>query len=196
MGYGIQDFYQTAQRYGLARNNVFRINQISNDVFLPEADQNLYVFLKEGSLPSRQIQTGKVSWKAFEYVVPLNASYPENTSWRVSFYSDQFYIIRSLLERWSKGTFSEHGHFASTDSAGNLSFGNCDIEIVLLDLNSKISTSVNDEAREKLVYTLKGCFPVNVGAISYNSTSSGEIISVDATLAFQYVESLNKNINV
>lgn len=195
MAYGIQDFYKTAQRYGLARNNVFRINQISNGVFLPDDDKNLYVFVKEGGIPSRQIQTGKVSWKAFDFNVPLNATYPENTSWRVSFYSDQYFIIRSFLELWSKGTFSEHGHYTSLDVNQRLAFGNCDIEIMLLDLSTETGSNINEGARDKQVYTLKGCFPVNIGAISYNTTSSGEIISVDATIAFQYVESLNKNIS-
>lgn len=193
MAYGIQDFYQTAQRYGLARNNVFRVNQISNGVFLPDQDSNLYIYVKEGSLPSRQIQTGKVSWKAFDFNVPLNASYPENTSWRVSFYSDDFYIIRSSLELWSKGTFSEHGHYTQLDTNERLSFGNCDVEIMLLDLNSSAGASINEGSRDNQVYTLKGCFPVNIGSVNYNTTTSGEIISVDATLAFQYVESLNKS---
>lgn len=195
MAYGIQDFYKTAQKYGLARNNVFRINQISNGVFLPDSDSNLYIYVKEGGIPSRQIQTGKVSWKAFDFNVPLNAIYPENTSWRVSFYSDQSYILRSCLELWSKGTFSEHGHYTKLDTNQKLSFGNCDVEIMLLDLSAKLGTNINEGARNKQVYTLKGCFPTNIGGISYNTTSSGEIISVDATLAFQYVESLNKNIN-
>ncbi len=195
MAYGIQDFYQAAQRYGLARNNVFRINQISNGVFIPDETSELYIYAKEGSLPSRQIQTGKVSWKAFDFNVPLNASYPENTSWRVSFYSDKDFIIKSFLELWSKGTFSEHGHYTQTKNE-KLAFGDCDIEIVLLDLSSGLGSDINVGPRDKQVYTLKGCFPVNIGSINYNTTSSGEIVSVDATIAFQYVESLNKNLNI
>lgn len=357
--YGIKDFYTAAQRYGLARNNVFRVKNITNGVFLDGEDSALYVYAKEGSIPSRQITTGNVSYKSFNFVVPLEAKYPENTAWTLTFYSDQDYIIRDLLEKWSKNTFNEHGHTSI------LNFTDCDLELVLLDLNwdgkytpptpysnakkapepqkervyshnkkapeaekervythskkpyslpafrtyshpspyyrgyrknrlgtigiyfngiinnainslfskvpsvnqiynklvnkainslfqgiarrlpsfsltnlsnlqkspspagltglsqisvgnrsvpasSLIAPSANsdrvaarrkpittkelDEARERITYKLKGCFPTSVGSISYNSTTAGEIVSVSVTLAFQYIESYNKNI--
>ena len=354
--YGIKDFYTAAQRYGLARNNVFRVKNITNGVFLDEEDSALYVYAKEGSIPSRQISTGNVSYKSFNFVVPLEAKYPENAAWTLTFYSDQDYIIRSLFEKWSKNTFNEHGHTST------FNFTQCDLELVLLDLNwdgkyvpptaysnakkdpvpqrervysqnkkapqapkervytsSKkpfslpvfrtyshpspyyrgyrkdrlgivglyfngvINTAINslfskvpsvnqvynkivnkainslfqgivrrlpsfnlsntqynsktsspatppqisvgnrrvpesvsiapsansdriaarrkpivskelNEERERIFYRLKGCFPTSVGAVSYNTTSAGEIVSVSVTLAFQYIESYNKNI--
>ena len=357
--YGIKDFYTAAQRYGLARNNVFRVKTITDGVFLDGEDTALYVYAKEGSIPSRQIATGNVSYKSFNFVVPLEAKYPENTAWTLTFYSDQDYIIRSLLEKWSKNTFNEHGHTST------LNFTQCDLELVLLDLNwdgkyeppiphskakkapepqkeriyshskkapepdkervythskkpyslptfrtyshpspyyrgyrknrlgtigiyfngvinnainslfskipsvnqiynklvnkaihsllqgitrrlptfnlsnlsnpsnlqktpsvpglsqisvgnrtvpestlitpsansdrvaakrKPITTKELDEVRERITYKLKGCFPTSVGAVSYNTTSAGEIVSVSVTLAFQYIESYNKNI--
>ena len=188
MGYGIQDFYRTAQNYGLARNNVFRIKQISNNVFLSGKDQDLYVFAKEGSIPGRTINSTKVSYKSFDYTVPLGASYPDGQNWTISFYSDNKYVIRSVLEKWSKGTFNEHGHFST------INFGATDIELVLLNVDAKLGKNINSQSRETINYTLKGCFPLSVGSIQYNMTSTGEVISVPVTLAFQYIESLNKNI--
>jgi len=188
MGYGIQDFYSAVQSYGLARNNVFRVKQITNDVFLPDEGSDLYVYAKEGSIPSRNIAAGKVSFKSFDFNVPLNAYYPENQGWNVTFYSDRFYIIRSLLERWSKGTFNEHGHVST------FAFGDCDVEIALIENDSSIEGDINSQSRERVVYNLRGCYPTSIGSISYNATSSGEVVSVTATLAFQYMESLNKNI--
>jgi hypothetical protein len=190
MGYGIRDFYTTATKYGLARNNMFRVKSISNNIFQPGTDE-LLVFAKSGSIPSRVINTAKVSFKSFDFVVPMNASYPENQGWSIEFYCDNSYIIRSMLEQWSKGTFNEHGHFR------DMQWHNCDIELVLLDVSSDIGDPYDPdpinsgEDRETMSYTLRGCFPLNIGAMSYNSTGSGEVVSMQTTLAFQYVESNN-----
>jgi len=186
MGYGIQDFYKTAFTYGLGRDNLFRLKNITNDAFLPNSLQDLYVFAKSAMIPSRIVNQAKVSWKSFEFNVPLGISYPEATSWPVTFYSDQSHIIRSLFELWSKKTFSEHGHFSMTD------FGNCDIEMVLLDSSTKNNKNdLNDQDREIAMYKLKGCYPTNTGTIQYDATSSGTIVSLNINLAFQYIESTN-----
>lgn len=188
-GYGIQDFYKTAASFGLARNNTFRIKSITSAVN-PNSEQlgsagelfnqvvdNLLIFVKEGSLPSRIIKTGKVFFKSFEYNVPLDASYPENTSWRVSFYSDKDYELRKFLELWSVSTFDEHSQ------AGNFTWTTCDIELNLIDYYTQKSPATLEGRRIKLV----GCYPVSIGQIAYDNTSTGTIVSVDAQIAFQYI---------
>ena len=185
MGYGIKDFYTAATSRGFARNNVFRIKSVSDNVFQEEPEQELMIYTKEGIIPSRVISTGKVSYKSFDFVVPLQASYPENQGWNVTFYSDQEFILRGMLERWSKGTFNEHGQFSIAN------FTRCDFEIALLDVDRGWGEDINEntDARETAVYKLNGCFPTAIGSVSYNNTSSGEIVSLQTSIAFQYVES-------
>lgn len=203
IGYGIQDFYSTALTYGLARNNAFRIESITSQTNEPSgplqlftgpqtpgqlfnsANDDLLIFTRDGSLPSRRISTGKVFFKSFEFNVPLDASYPENTSWRVSFYCDKGYILRKLLELWSVGTFDEH------TQAGGPVWTTCDIELKLINYYSKESTSAETQDDPSNMpgrrFKLVGCYPVNIGQISYDNTNSGSIVTMDATLAFQYI---------
>ena len=79
IGYSIKDFYNAATTYGLARNNAFRINNITGiDSILNSDNTKLLIFARDGTIPSRQISTGKVNYKAFTFIVPLEAQYPEN----------------------------------------------------------------------------------------------------------------------
>ena len=131
IGYSIKDFYTTATTFGLARNNAFRIKDITGpagSLFNNTANQSqLLIFAKDGTIPSRQISTGKVNYKAFTFIVPLEAQYPENASWKVSFYSDSAYVLRELMEKWSVGTYNEHSN------ASLLNWTQCDIELSLIN---------------------------------------------------------------
>lgn len=192
-GYGLQDFYRIARDYGLARNNTFRIENITSqsnpstgqlqsagEIFNNQTDE-LFIFTRDGALPSRRISTGKVFFKSFEYNVPLDASYPENTGWRVSFYCDKDYKLRQLLELWSVSTFDEHSQI------GGNTWTTCDIELKLIDYYSGKSSSQDPSNIKGRRFKLIGCYPVNIGQISYDNTSTGSMVNMDATLAFQYL---------
>jgi len=183
-GYKIQDFYQAATKFGLARNNAFRIKNISGDAgdFFAGNMGDLLIFAKDGTIPSRVIKTGEVKYKAFNFVVPLEAQYPENQSWRVTFYCDGNYILRQLLEKWSVGTYNEHSNNS------NLSWTNCNIDLALVDYT-------NGGMIENRIYTLVGCFPTNVGSLSFDTTSTGAPLTLDMTLAFQYIIAGDEKIN-
>ena len=184
-GYKIQDFYQAATKFGLARNNAFRIKNISGDAgdFFAGNMGDLLIFAKDGTIPSRVIKTGEVKYKAFNFVVPLEAQYPENQSWRVTFYCDGNYILRQLLEKWSVGTYNEHSNNS------NLNWTNCNIDFALIDYT-------NGDMIENRIYTLVGCFPTNVGSLSFDTTSTGTPLTLDMTLAFQYIIAGDEKINV
>jgi len=190
IGYNIQDFYNTATTFGLARNNAFRIKDITGPAGslinrVAEGNQ-LLIFARDGTIPSRQISTGKVNYKAFTFVVPLEAQYPENASWKVTFYSDSQYALRQLMEAWSVGTYNEHNNTSLFDWTA------CNIQIDLIDYyNSDPIRGVPGDMPVHRTYTLVGCFPTNIGQISYDNTSTGSIVTLDVILAFQYIISEN-----
>ena len=183
-GYKIQDFYQAATKFGLARNNAFRIKNISGDAgnFFAGNMGDLLIFAKDGTIPSRVIKTGEVKYKAFNFIVPLEAQYPENQSWRVTFYCDGNYILRQLLEKWSVGTYNEHSNNST------LGWTNCNIDLALVDYT-------NGSMIENRIYTLVGCFPTNIGSLSFDTTSTGSPLTLDMTLAFQYIIAGDEKIN-
>ena len=205
IGYNIKDFYNTATTFGLARNNAFRIKDIAGPAgsLINSVASQLLIFAKDGTIPSRQISTGKVNYKAFTFVVPLEAQYPENASWKVTFYSDSQYALRQLMEKWSVGTYNEHNNTSLLDWTA------CNIQIDLIDYyNSKTHANSSSEPSSepsdmqrffvpsgdmpvRRTYTLVGCFPTNIGQISYDNTSTGSIVTMDVILAFQYIISEN-----
>ena len=184
-GYKIQNFYQSATKYGLARNNAFRVKNISGDAgsFFAGDTAELLIFAKDGAIPSRVVKTGEVKYKSFSFVVPLEAQYPENQSWKVTFYCDANYILRQLLEKWSVGTYNEHSNNSTLD------WTNCNIELALVDYT-------RGSMIENRTYTLVGCFPVNIGSLSFDTTSTGAPLTLDMTLAFQYIKTGNDFANV
>ena len=183
-GYRIQDFYQAATKYGLARNNAFRIKNISGNAgnFFAGNMGDLLIFAKDGTIPSRIIKTGEVKYKSFNFVVPLEAQYPDNQSWKVTFYCDGGYILRQLLEKWSVGTYNEHSNNSTFD------WTSCNIEIALVDYTKNSMV-------ENRSYTLVGCFPTNIGSLSFDTTSTGAPLTLDMTLAFQYIIAEDITIN-
>jgi hypothetical protein len=181
-GFGIQEFYRTAVDRGLARTNLFRIKNIEG-IFNSE-DTDLLIYAQGGSIPSRSISTAKVSFKTFDFVVPMAASYPENQSWSVTFYCDTDYILRDIFEGWSRKTFDEHKQI-NTSNLVNM-------EVVLLDNSSASPTEVPKMA-EVRNYKFIGCFPTQVGAMSYSVGNAGDLATMSVTIAFQYIIS-SKNV--
>jgi hypothetical protein len=195
MAYGLQDFYKTATRYSFARNNLLRLQNISGDtkdnkpIFpIKTGNVDFYIYLRTGSIPSRKINTATVNWKSFQFHVPLEAEYPESTSFPVTFYCDKYYIMRDIFERWSDATYNEHTFSTNTN------FYDCNVQLDLLD-NSDPNVSITEMKTVKK-YTLYGCFPNNIGQLSYDTSSSGEVVSQSANLTFQYLTSETGPFNV
>lgn len=183
-GYGIQDFYQTVVTRGLARTNLFRIKSIDG-VFNSE-NTDLLIFAQGGMIPARNISTAKVSFKAFDFNVPMVANYPENQGWAVNFFCDSQYVLRDILESWSRKIFDEHKQIST--------FNLKDIEVVLLNNSFGAGSGESrkiGEMQEIRSYLLKGCFPVSIGAMSYSVGNGGELTSIPLSIAFQYVISDN-----
>jgi hypothetical protein len=180
---GIQEFYQTATSKGFARKNLFRITRISDgnrDIYAPDASGNLYLYAKEGSIPSRTIKSTALDYKSFKLNVPTVAEYQEAGGWSVQFFSDENYIIRNLFEIWSTQSFDEH---TSTTSA---KWWNSSLEMIVLKNSTEKGGNLSTERFGKK-YTLKGIYPSNIGTIGYDVTDSGNIVNLNLTLGFQYV---------
>jgi hypothetical protein len=184
-GMGIMDFYKTATSKGFARKNMFRITQITNNVFNPinedasTAQGSLYLYLNDGVIPSRNISTTTVAFKGFNYNVPMNASYPEAGGWTINFSCDRDYILRDMLEKWSVATYNEHTASSTTNWAS------CDVMLSLLKTTG--TGDNNSQLVETRKYTLKGAYPTSVGAMSYNLSDAGTIATIPVTLAFTYI---------
>ena len=183
-GYGIQDFYKTATSRGIARDNLFRIKNI--DGVFDGSNDDLLIFAKAGTIPSRNINTAKVNFKSFEFVVPMSVFYPENTNWSLTFLCDSQYVLRDVLETWSRKTFDEHNQLNVKSLV--------DIEAVLIN-NSYSDITKDSKLKEIRSYKFIGCFPSNVGPISYNAESTGAFVSSNVNIAFQYYITDNNPIN-
>lgn len=201
------NFYSKATQLGFARDNLFRLVEMQGTV-IPNED---LIYLKSATVPSKAIKTGKLHYKNFAFNVPFGATYPESTNWRVTFYSDSEYLIREALMNFSLATFNETDFTRSQDTFNTIEFELCR-HVMLgeekIELPKGIdfygATNPISETKDKrlpeekinsvklepiIKYKLYGCYPVNIGGITYNTTSTGSLVTVEANIAYQYVES-------
>lgn len=164
------DFYKVATQQGFARSFLFRIEEISN-VKLGQA----LIYATTGKIPDRKINTTTVEYQSYDFRVPMAADYPDKGNWTMTFYCDKNYFLRSTLENWSKSLYNPDTFTAATN------LGNYDIQMVLLEPTS-------GELKKIRRYKLVGCIPTLVSTPTYNVTRSGEIVTVNVTVAFQYIE--------
>jgi len=211
LGNGIIDFYKTATSKGFARANLFRVKQITNQVFdevSNDTTANLYLYVQEGTIPARNISTATVDFKSFKFNIPMAANYPDSGGgWTVTFFCDKEYILREVLENWSVGTFDEHSGVAALPN-----WWDCDVVLSVLDnsstsQNSLVGSVLNilgiggatsapggqDYLQEIRTYTLKGAFPTAISSIGYKMADGGTIATASVNVAFQYVISENLN---
>lgn len=185
MSNGIQDFYKTASSAGFARKNLFRITQITNDIYIPDESGNLFLYAQDSTVPSRDISTAFVNFKAFNFNIPMNATYPEaKGGWSVTFMCDRDYVLRDMFEKWSVKTFDEHTSTSTTN------WWDTDVELSLLKnsgiaADPNIPSSADLEAIKK--YTLKGAYPTSVGSMQYSVGDAGNIVTMQVRLGFQYL---------
>jgi hypothetical protein len=186
----LDKFYTAAGKLGFSKKYNFQVESIDG---LPVSIQGLVNNLKEYTLyvqsakaPSRKINITKVPYKAFEFVVPTNASYPDNESWDIEFISDNDLLIRGLFEEWSKVMYD-----SQTNSTSDVNFGKCNLQLNLL---TDIYDTLTLKAR---VYTLYGIFPTLLNTMEYNITDTGaEVMKFRVTMAYQYYTVTTANGNL
>lgn len=164
----IERFYTNVQANDFARQFQFRVKTLANTNF--NDDQNVY--LETANLPGRAITNVAVPFMGLQFNVPGTATYPGSDAWSVSFRSDQNYNIRAVLENATFISFNDQSSTGDYNVARQSSI----IELALL----------NKDLEEVRIYKLYGAYVVSVGDIAYNLGDNGSIVTVPATLAYQF----------
>jgi hypothetical protein len=166
----ISGFFQNAINKDFARQNLFRVVNITTPVV--QFDESDLVYITATTLPARAITNVSVPFMGLKFNIPGTATYPGSEAWQVTFRIGQDLQVRGKLEAWSRSIFDD-ATSTGTYSAGSL--GN-----VVLALYDK--TGVNVIA----TYNLIGAYLQNLGTFTLNTTTDGAIVETQATLAYQY----------
>jgi hypothetical protein len=188
----LQDFITTANNLGFGKKYNFQVTDITGAPSLvntfgyqlkKDSNTDYLLYIESLSLPSRKVNTATIPYKAFDFNVPTNVSFPESSRWGVTFFSDDNLLIRTLFENWSKLLYDPVTNSSSTEIYGTeldeekSPFGSCNLSLVLK----------NDRDITKKKVTFYGVFPVLVESIEYNIGDNGESVAkLPVTLAFQY----------
>lgn len=164
----IADFYSAAQNNDFARQFQFRLAELANTNF----GSSDFVYLETASLPGRAITNVPVPFMGLQFNVAGTATYPGSDAYAVTFRCDQKYNIRSILENATFNTFDDGASQGDYNIARNSSK-------IVMNLLGKDNSTVRQ-------YTLYGAYVVSIGDIAYNLGDSGSIVTVPATLAYQY----------
>jgi hypothetical protein len=168
MAQDIIKFYDVAQQNDFARQFQYRIVQLANTNF----GENQFVYLESANLPGRAITNIPVPFMGLQFNVPGTATYPGSDAWNVTFRSDQDYDIRATLENATFNTFDD------STSQGDYNIARRSSKVTI-NLLGKGGSTVRQ-------YTLYGAYIVSIGESSYNLTDSGSVVTIPATLAYQY----------
>jgi hypothetical protein len=176
------NFFSTAARLGFSKKFNFQVLDISNMPDVGNIDENYLLYVQSASLPSVKNNTTTVPYKAFDFVVPTNTTFPEQSRWRVTFFSDNNLLIRNMFENWSKAIYNPFTN--STDKTA-INFGNCILTMKVL----------RDDQSDAQIYKLYGVFPVLVETVDYDISDTGTNVSkLAVALAFQYFTTENNNV--
>jgi len=206
------NFANTITRFGLSKPFKFKIDSIQplpdNIKFPGGAGNGAELLITTLSIPSRRINTTQVPYKAFEFIVPTNATYPENQNWPITVLQDENLLFRNFFEAWSNTLynietnqqqfvntaiqFSLYSELPADETAAPRSDGKRN--------PIRNSTQDNDTKFKTLrKYTLHGAFPSLIGGIQYSFTDGGDkFASFNVTFSYQYftVEEFTPAINI
>lgn len=167
----IDAFFQTAINRDFARQNLFRVLYINSGATNIVFDQDDLVYVTSTSLPQRAITNISVPFMGLKFNVPGTATYPGSEAWNVTFRMPQDLGIRQKLELWTRGTFDDAtstGAYEVKDLGG--------VGLALMGKGGQVLR----------VYNLVGAYCTNVGQYNLNSTTAGEIVELQATIAYQF----------
>ena len=169
----IQDFYTQAQAKDFARSNLFRVANInfgdgSNQV-VTEAD---LVYARTATLPAKSIQNLTAPYMGLNFNIPGVVQYPGSESYVINFYSDESQKLREKFLNVVTDSFND------ANSTGNYFTPKQTAVIDLVQLNKQLVKVAQ--------YQLVGVSIREVGALTYDITSTGEIQNFDVTLAYHY----------
>ena len=194
----VTKFYNTAAVLGFGRKYNFQVEAIDG---LPNTIQGLVkgvpdylLYVQTAKVPSRKVNTTRVPYKAFEYVVPTNVSFPDSESWELEFISDSDVLIRSLFEEWSRILYDN-----TTNVSEDINFAKSRLVLNLLSetYNKTYNSSYDVSLEAKRVYTLYGIFPTMLNSMQYSTTDNGsEVAKFSITMAYQYYTAVDINAQI
>ena len=168
----INNFYTTAKTFDFARNNLFRVVQMSSpgqgNFNLSESD---LVYLTTASIPGRTINNVVVPFMGMNYNVPGTATYTNSANWNVTFRCNKEFDIRKKLDQWSLATFND-----------NTSEG----KYQLADCGSLKLAAFDTLGNAKYTLDFTGVYCTQIGEMAFDTTATGAVVTLQATLAYQY----------
>jgi hypothetical protein len=169
----IADFYTQAQARDFSRSNLFRVLNINfGNTSSQVITENDLVYAKTASLPAKSITNNAVPYMGLQFNVPGIAQYPGSDSYVINFYADAAQQIREKFLAVVNDTFND------ATSTGNYFTPTQTAVIDLLQLDKQLKKIAQ--------YQLVGVSIRNVGALTYDITSTGEIQNFDVTVAYHY----------
>ena len=169
---GIENFYDTISTNDFARTNLFRIISLGGTKFSPT--ELLYV--TSTTLPGREITNIPTPFMGLQFNVPGTAKYTGSDGWQLTFRMPQNFSIRRKFEDWTHLVFNDQ----TSTGAYNIPNKGQDNQIVM-DLLDKNGVVIQGRS-----YTFYGAYCKSLGAINLDITQSGEIITQQVTMAYQY----------
>ena len=173
----ITSFYDKVQRLDFARLFQFRLIQFFDDSF---SDDLIYV--EAATLPGRAINNVQVPFMGLQFNVPGTANYPGSAAYPVTFRCDASYNLRDRLESKLFDTFDDDtstGNYSIGEGSGTSAIADAGPNLIHLQLvDSKMKGIRN--------YKLIGAYLQSLGDFAYDIKDGGSIVTVAATIAYQY----------
>lgn len=167
----ITDYFRVMQQRDFLRDHQYRVSALTYETFTLGLDS--LVYLKSAQVPSRKISTAAVPFMGLNFTVPGTAQYDGTID--LTFYCDQPQIIRAFFEGISYATFDDRlSSGAYTVNQAN---------VLTFYTYSNVSTELPTTQ-----YTLVGIYPITVGALTMDTTGSGNVVSFTAQLGYQFWE--------
>jgi len=167
---GIENFYNAAATNDFARQNLFRVVSLGGNRFTT----NELMYVTATTLPGRAINNIQVPFMGLQFNVPGTAQYPNSNGWNITFRIPQNLSIRRKFEDWTKSVFDD------STSTGSYNIPSKDSD------NQVILTLIDKRGNALRNYTLFGAYCLNTGDMTLDITTAGDIITQQATIAYQY----------
>lgn len=167
---GIRNFHEVAGRKDFFRQNLFRVIAFGGANFFNQDD---LLYIESTTLPSKTINNIQVPYMGLQFNVPGTVQYPNSAAWQVTMRMDAGLEIRDKLEDWMKSIFDD------ANSTGDYTIPSGDEGVTTLDLIDKNGNRLRR-------YNLYGCYISSLGDMQLNIGTAGDIVTVPATIAYQY----------
>lgn len=132
--------------------------------------------VKAASLPGTQLGTIDVAYRGRRIKIPGDRSFGD---WTITIINDNKFQLRNLFELWVNSIQSMQRNVAQNEFTNFAGPVFQDWTVNQLDRTGKPIKA----------YTLVGCFPTDIGAISLSYEATDQIEEFDVTLAYSYFTS-------